>query len=180
MREVYLSQMFDSIKRKLAEWKRQRSSIEELRGQYNKFLGEIGVMLNDLQRALKDSKGYQDVRVDYHDEALERIEAYYGDVVKHQERPPFPRDRMEWIIVAYFGEALIARAGGEWALSERPEDMGYGTPMVVGWGTQDGNMAFYPVLRRDQYAKNSEPFLRDMIDYCVNKVRIETELLGDV
>lgn len=151
---------------------------QQMRDAYEEFLVEIPMLLEDLQELLSKSPHYQGQKVDFEGDSLDRIEQFYLDAIEGKENVGVSRARLNRIIIAYFGQALIERAGGNWALNEARRDPSFGTPVVVRWGTGD-SMAFSPVERRELLIQNRKPFLREFIAYAVNKEQFEKDFFKE-
>ena len=151
---------------------------QKVRDDYEEFLVEVPMLLEDLQEMLKESRGYRDVKVGFDDETLDRIEGFYLDVLSGKEKIAVSQARMNRIIIAYFGEALIARAGGKWALNEAKGDPSFGTPVVIDWAKGE-TLAFSPVERRELLIENRKPFLRKFIAYAANKDKFEEDFFKE-
>jgi hypothetical protein len=150
----------------------------KMRKQYEEFLVEIPMLLEDLQELLDKSQAYKQVKVAFDDESLDQIESFYLDVLAGKEKISISLARMNRIIIAYFGEALIERAGGRWDLNDVEGDPAFGTPVVVDWGEGEV-VAFSPVQRREILIENRQPFLREMINYSENKAQIEEDFFKE-
>lgn len=144
---------------------------------YEEFLVEIPMLLEDLQDLLDKSKGYRDVKVDFEDDTLDRIEQFYLDVTDGKEKIGVSDARLGRIFIAYLGEAIIERAGGKWHLNSLEDDVAFGTPVVFPKG---GGIRFSPVERRELLKQNREPFLRSLVDYLANKEKFEEDLFKDL
>ena len=150
---------------------------QKMRGDHEEFLVEIPMLLEDLQELLQKSRRYRDVEVGFDDETLDRIEAFYLDVLSGKEEVNVSQARMNRIIIAYFGEAVIERCGGRWALNDVENDPSFGTPVVIDWAKEA--MRISPVERREVLTENREPFLREMIAYCANKEEFEEDFFKE-
>ncbi len=150
----------------------------KMRKNYEEFLVEIPMLLEDLQELLDNSQAYRNVRVGFDDETLDQIERFYLDVLGGKEKIAVSLPRMNRIIIAYFGEALIERAGGKWDLNDVKGDPSFGTPVVIDWAEGE-TIAFSPVERREMLIENRQPFLREMINYCENKAQIEEDFFKE-
>jgi hypothetical protein len=149
---------------------------QEMEDDYEEFLVEIPMLLEDLQTLLSRSRNYKDVKVNYDSDTLDRIESFYLDVLDEKEKVDVSRARLNRIIIAFFGDSLIQRAGGVWMLDDVENDRAFGTPVVINWA-KGGAIRFSPVERRELLIKNRKPFLRDFIEYAVNKEKFEEDLL---
>ena len=142
---------------------------------YEEFLVEIPMLLEDLDELLKNSHQYKDVEVSFDDETLDKIESFYLDVISGKEKIYVSLARMNRIFIAYIGEAVIERAGGKWELNPMDKDPSFGTPVVI----DNDSIRISPVERRELLIKNREPFLRDMVNYCANKDKIEEDFFKE-
>lgn len=149
----------------------------KMRDDYEEFLVEIPMLLEDLQELLEKSRRYKDVKVGFDDKTLDRIESFYLDVLSGEEKIGVSQARMNRIIIAYFGEAVIERVGGRWDLNDAEGDPSFGTPVVIDWAKEAIRIS--PVERREMLIENRNPFLRDMIAYCANKEKIEKDFFKE-
>ncbi len=152
---------------------------QKMRDDYEEFLVEIPMLLEDLQELLKKSRHYKNVKVGFDDETLDRIESFYLAVLSGKEKIDVSQARINRIIIAYFGEALIERAGGKWILNDAKGDPSFGTPVVIDWSKNKDTVAFSPVERRELLIENCKPFLREMITYAVNKEKFEEDFFKE-
>jgi hypothetical protein len=153
----------------------------KMQDDYEEFLVEIDMLLEDLGELLKKSRGYKDLQVRFDDESLERTEKFYLDVLSGKEKVDVSLERMNRIFIAYIGEAVINRAESgraRWALNTFEADPSFGTPVVIDWSEDDG-IAISPVERRELLIENREPFLRDMIEYVANKTKFEEDFFKE-
>ena len=92
-----------------------------------------------------------------------------------KERTDVSQSRMNRLFSAYIGEAILERAESgiaKWELNPVEDDPSFGTPVVIDWAKDDG-MAISPVERRELLIANREPFLKELVNYCENKEKIE-------
>lgn len=148
---------------------------------FEEFLVEIPMLLEDLQVLLRQSRDCRDVEVGYDDGALDRIETFYLDAMDGKEKIDISQARMNRIFIAYVGEAVIERAesgAAKWALNPVEDDPSFGTPVVIDWAKDDG-MAISPVERRELLIDNREPFLRELANYCETKQIFEEDFFKE-
>ena len=150
---------------------------QKMHDDYEEFLVEIPMLLEDLQELLKESRRYRGVEVGFDDETLDRIEAFYLDFLSGRENVDVSPARMNRIIIAYFGEAVIKRCGGRWELNDVRGDPSFGTPVVIDWAKD--SMRISPVERRELLIEDRVPFLREMITYCANKEKFEEDFFKE-
>lgn len=148
---------------------------QKMKDDYEEFLVEIDLLLEDLQTLLSQSRNYKDVTVGYDSDTLDRIELFYLDALSGKERVAVSLERLGRILIAFFGESLIQRVRGEWALNEMKDDPAFGTPVIVNWAQGGGGVRFSPVERREWLKKSSEPSMRELIEYAENKEKIEED-----
>lgn len=152
-----------------------------MRDDYEEFLVEIPLMLEDLQELLSMSREYRDVEVGYNDETLNRIEAYYLDVLDGKEQTGISQARINRIFIAYVGEAVIERAENKvakWALNPVEGDPSFGTPVIIDWAKDEG-IAISPVERRELLIENRAPFLCELVNYCETKQKFEEDFFKE-
>lgn len=149
----------------------QLELTQQMKDNYEEFLVEIDMLLIDLQELLTNSNQYKNVQVNFDDSTLNWIEAFYLDTLSEKEQISISHARMNRIFIAYVGEAVRKRAGGQWALCDVKGDPAFGTPVIINWAP-DG-IRISPVERRELLIKDRKPFLRELIDYCVNKEEFE-------
>lgn len=150
---------------------------QKLRADYEQFLVEIDFLLEDLNELLANSRGYQTQRVAYDGDSLDAIEQFYLDVLAGKETISLSQARLNRIIIAFYGEAVRERAGGNWAFCEDENDTGFGLPVVANWG-QDV-IAFSPVEIREAQRRDRQPCIRDSVEYCADKDAYEAKLFDD-
>lgn len=150
---------------------------QKMRDDYEVFLIEIDMLLEDLNELLANSEHYKKQGVAYDDSSLDAIEDFYLKILAGDETIPISQARMNRIIIAFYGEALRERVGGVWELCENENDMAFGLPMVANWG--EGVIAFSPVEVRDGQIRDRKPFIRDTIDYCANKEEFEANFFKE-
>jgi hypothetical protein len=150
---------------------------QQMEDAYEEFLVEVPMLLEDLQGLLGKSKEYTDVKVDFEDDTLDRIERFYLDVIDGKEKVDVSESRLGRIFIAYLGEAVIERAGGEWYLNTLDGDPAFGTPTIA---PKAGGVRFSPVERRELLKQNREPFLRSLVDYLANKEKFEEDFFKDL
>jgi len=66
---------------------------------------------------------------------------------------------------AYFGEAMKARAGGEWGLTSFKSDSAYGKPLILGWGGRI-SVRFCAEELLDHIARTNENFVAKELERC--------------
>lgn len=154
---------------------------KQMKEDFEEFLVELTLLLEDLQEFLAHSKNYRDVHLGYDDKTLDRVEAFYLDVLAGKEKIDVSQARLNRIFIAYVGEAIIARAESgraRWALNPVAKDPSFGTPVIIDWAKDDG-MAISPVERRELLIENRKPFLRELVNYCATKQRIEQDFFKE-
>lgn len=118
---------------------------EQLQRDYEDFIVEIPMMMEDLAELLRNSHGYQGVAVGFDGDTLEAIESFVRDVHRGVEKVSCSLARLNRIYLAYAGEAVIERADGEWVLNDEPNDPSFGMPCVI-W--HDDEVWFSPRVAR--------------------------------
>lgn len=154
---------------------------KEMEHDYEEFLVEIPMLLEDLQELLLHSDAYKDVKVGFGNDALDKIESFYLDTLSGKEKLKISRPRMNRIFIAYVGEAVLARAeSGQatWAINPIDGDPSFGTPVIIDWAKGDG-MAISPVERRELLIENRQPFLRELVEYCETKEQFESDFFTE-
>lgn len=96
-------------------------NITERNEEFEIFLVEIPMLLNDLQAVLENSKNYHSITVSFDDDTIKAIEKFYCSILSGEEdlvRSNISLNRLERIIQAYIGEAVIERVSkGKWSLN---------------------------------------------------------------
>lgn len=154
---------------------------KKMEADYEEFLIEIPMLLEDLQGLLRASRRYREVAVAFDDSTLARIEAFYLDVLAGKEKIGVSRARLDRIFIAYVGEAVRARSESgqaRWALNPYDRDPSFGTPVIIDWAKGDG-LAISPVERRELLVQNRKPFLRELVTYCATKQRFEADFFKE-
>ena len=150
---------------------------QEMRDDYEEFLVEISLLLEDLDELLAKSKRHKSQRVAYDAESLDAIEDFYLRVLAGKEKVPISLARMNRIIIAFYGEALRNRVGGHWELCEHPTDSAFGLPVVADWGKDV--IAFSPVEVREAQIRDRKPVMRKRMEYFSNKEEIEANFFKE-
>lgn len=150
---------------------------QKMRDDYEEFLVEIDMLLEDLNRLLADSKHHKKQRVAYDAESLDAIEDFYLKVLAGEEKIPISLARMNRIIIAFYGEALRERVGGKWELCEDKRDTAFGLPVVANWG--EGVTAFSPVEVREAQIRDRKPVMRKRMEYFANKKEFEANFFKE-
>ncbi len=154
---------------------------KKLKDDFEEFLVEVPILLEELQDLLDQSGAYSGVRVGYDDETLGQIEGFYLDVLSGKERVGISQARVNRVFIAFVGEAVIERAESgraKWALNPVRKDPSFGTPVVIDWAQEDG-LAISPVERRELLIENREPFLRDLVEYVETKSAFEEKFFKE-
>lgn len=139
----------------------------EMQTAFVEFVAEIDTLLAELQELLRSSRAYRHVSVAYDDKTLDEIEGFYLDVLSRKEKVDVKQQRLDQMYVAYIGEAEIHHLGGRWVLGD--DDFTFGEPSVA----SEGMIIFSPMYRINLQKKDRKRFLKEMIDYCVNKDQFE-------
>ena len=155
----------------MARWFRKREK------DYEEFLVEIDMLLEDLNQLLGSSKEFGHLRVAFDDNSLEAIERFYLKVLAGEEKVRVSKKRMNRIIIAFYGEAVRQRVGGTWQLCRDPNDTAFGLPVVADWGKDV--VAFSPVEVRDAQIRDRKPFIRERINYFANKEEFEANFFKE-
>jgi hypothetical protein len=147
------------------------SFVEERREEYEIFLVEIPMLLDDLQNVLNHSKNYR-LTVSFHDDTVKAIEKFYCSVLKGEEdlkQSNISLSRLERILLAYIGEAVLERVGkGEWDFNEMEGTYTYGCPEIVNW-TEKEHLPICPVRLLNAIKEGKETAISDCINFCVNE-----------
>lgn len=144
---------------------------------YEEFLVEIDMLLDDLNELLANSKHYKKQRVTYDDKSLDAIEDFYLNVLGGKEEVPISDARMNRIIIAFYGEAVRERVGGVWELCQNENDTAFGLPVVANWGKDV--IPFSPVEVRDAQIRDRKPVIRERIKYFANKDEFEANFFKE-
>lgn len=150
---------------------------QKMRDDYEEFLTEIDMLLEDLNDLLANSKHYKKQRVAYDGDSLEAIEDFYLKVLSGEEKIAISLARMNRIIIAFYGEALRERVGGQWELCEDPRDTAFGLPVVANW--EKGAVAFSPVEVREAQISDRQPVIRKRMEYFANKKEFEANFFKE-
>ena len=150
---------------------------KKIQNDYEEFLVEIDMLLEDLNELLANSKHFKDQRVAYDDKSLDAIEDFYLKVLAGEEKVPISEARMNRIIIAFYGEAVRERVGGVWELCTNENDTAFGLPVVANWG--EGVIAFSPVEVRDAQIRDRKPVIRERINYFINKDEFEANFFKE-
>lgn len=113
------------------------SFIEERKAEFEIFLVEIPMLLDELQKVLKKSKKYKPIAVSFDDDTIKAVEKFYSSILRGEEKlhkSNISLARLERILTAYIGEAVIKRTGrGKWDLNEMEGTHTYGEPEIIEW-----------------------------------------------
>lgn len=140
------------------------------RKKFADFEVETLLLQDDLQGLLSSSKGYNKLKVGFDLQTADKIEAYYLDVLNGKEKISASMARFDRIFIAYIGEAIMERVGGNWTLCEDEGDPAYETPVITGWTSDTDAVSISPVLLREDLRKNKKPgVLRQMIEYAIRR-----------
>ncbi len=150
---------------------------KKMQNDYEEFLVEIDMLLEDLNEQLANSKHFNNQRVAYDDESLDAIEDFYLKVLADEEKVPISEARMNRIIIAFYGEAVRERVGGVWELCKNENDTAFSLPVVANWG--EGVIPFSPVEVRDAQIRDRKPVIRGRIDYFANKEEFEANFFKE-
>lgn len=101
------------------------------------FISEVPTMLQALKQSMAQSASYAVEELTYDYDTINKVEAYYLDVVDGKERSSLPADKLKNAFCAYLGEAVKHHLGGEWEIGKVKSDEAYGTPIILGWGKGD-------------------------------------------
>jgi hypothetical protein len=125
------------------------NKFEQQKEDYGMFEMEIDLMVHeDLPKLLKSSQNYCNVKVDLSLENIDKIESYYIDVLNDYEKASVSGKRLDRILIAFMGEALIKNAGrGHWDFCEK-EGLFYGLPIITGYTDHEDAIPFSPVIFR--------------------------------
>jgi hypothetical protein len=155
------------------------SFIEERREEYEIFLVEIPMLLDDLQDVLKNSKNYRSLTVSFDDDTIKAIEKFYCSVLSGEEdllKSNISLNRLKRILLAYIGETVLERMGrGKWALNDLEGTSSYGCPEIIEW-TEGDHMPVDPVRLLDAIEEGDKIAISDCISFCLNKDAIFEEL----
>jgi hypothetical protein len=150
---------------------------QKIRDDYEEFLVEIDMLLEDLKELLANRKHHKKQRVVYDAESLDVVEDFYLKVLSGEEKIPISLARMNRIIIAFYGEALRERVGGQWELCENKSDLAFGLPVVANWG--EGVIAFSPVHLREAQIRDRKPVVRQRMEYFANKKEFEADFFKE-
>jgi hypothetical protein len=132
------------------------------------FAARHPMMLDDLRGFLRSSGGYQAATGEFDLDAVDAVERFYLDVLAGKESVPVSEARLDRVFIAYIGEAIQAHVGGKWELNDLKADAAYGTPIILGWGSDPDAMRISPVELRERIKRQRTPgILRGVIEYAV-------------
>jgi hypothetical protein len=151
----------------------------QLRDDYEEFLVEIPMLLEDLDALMAHGERYQGARATFDDDGIERVELFYREVLEGREDVGVSPNRLDRIMLAYLGQAVISRAGGTWDLHAVEGDPAFGTPVVVEWGTTGDYVRFSPVEWLEELKKQGGRSVREFIDYAIHQEDFERGLFGE-
>jgi hypothetical protein len=151
----------------------------QLREDYEEFLVEIPMLLEDLEAMMTRSEGHQGGRPAFDHDGIERAERFYRDVLEGREDAGVSPNRLDRIMLAYLGQAVISRAGGTWDLHAVEGDPAFGTPVVVEWGTTGDYVRFSPVEWLEELKKRGGRSVREFIDYAIHQEDFERGLFEE-
>lgn len=141
---------------------------------FERFLEEMDFLFEDLEGALAGTPYAGGVAFD--DASLARIERFYLDVLAGRLKTRLTPQRLDRIMVAFYGEAVRERAGrGTWVLSEAGES--FGTPVLAGWA--DGAIDFSPVISRELQKADGQPFIVGTVEYAANRDSIHASFFDE-
>lgn len=148
------------------------SFIEERKEEYEIFLVEIPMLLEDLQEVLNNSKNYNSITVSFDDDTIKAIEKFYCSVLSGEEdlhTSNISLNRFKRILLAYIGEAVIERMGkGKWDLNEMEGTSSFGCPEIIDW-TEGDHIPIDPVRLLDAIEEGDKTAISECINFCVNK-----------
>lgn len=151
------------------------SLIEERKEEFEIFLVEIPMLLDDLQQVLNKSKNYHLIRVSFADDTIKAIEEFYGKILSGEEeldQANISLNRLKRILLAYIGEAVLERTGrGEWTLNEMGGTDTYGRPEIIRW-TEKDHLPICPGRLLDAIAEGKETAVSDCIYFCLHEEEI--------
>lgn len=154
-------------------WKRndEITRFRQQKDDYGMFEVELDLMIHeDLSKLLTNSKGYKSVTVDFSLDCIDKIESFYIDIMKGVEPVSISQSRLDRIMIAYVGEAVINNAGGHWELCDEPKNRNYGVPRIVGWGTNKNNNPVSPVGLKERIKQDlNKGVLSQTIKFCSDK-----------
>jgi hypothetical protein len=136
-----------------------------IQGAFDAFKAEVPGLLGELEALLSASPRYAGVRPRFDNESADKIESFYRSVIAGTERANVSPERLSRIMQAYFGEAMKARAGGEWGLTSFKSDSAYGKPLILGWGGRI-SVRFCPEEWLSRIARTTENFVARNLEYC--------------
>lgn len=132
---------------------------------FDAFKAEVPGLLGELEDLLSASPRYTGVRPRFDNESADKIESFYRSVIAGTESVNVSPERLSRIMQAYFGEAMKARAGGEWGLTSFKSDSAYGKPLILGWGGRI-SVRFCPEELLDHIARTNENFVARELERC--------------
>jgi hypothetical protein len=142
--------------------------IKKRKEEYEIFLVELPMLLEDLEDLMNKSKKYRNFKIGFDDASIKAVESFYIDVQKGKEKIDVSLKRLDRIMIAYLGETLIERAGmGEWDFNQDKGTSGYGSPHIILYSKAD-HIPFNPVLQLDRLKEDLKPFLVENIQYHSN------------
>ncbi len=151
--------------------------IQKMQNNYEEFLVEIDMLLEDLNELLSKSKHHSEQKVAYDPESLDAIEDFYLKVLAGEEKVSVSMERMNRIIIAFYGEAVRERAGGEWQLCENKKDSAFGLPVLANWGVDV--IPFSPVEVRDAQIEERHIMFKERVEYFANVEEFEANFFDE-
>ena len=86
-------------------------------------------------------------------------------------------ERMNRIIIAFYGEAVRKRVGGQWQLCTNKVDSTYVLPVLANWGEEV--IPFSPVEVRDAQILERVPMIKERIEYFANIEEFEANFFNE-
>ena len=157
-----------------------KDKIEKNKEGFEFFIKEIPYLLELLHDLLLNSKNYKNITIDFKLETVSKVESLYIDILKENERTILSKNLIDKIMIAYYGEAFIHNAGGNWEYNDHKDDYVYGTPIIFNWGNGKNNMRISPVSLIESIKKKLTPGMLISIDYAVNMEEREKKIMDEM
>ena len=154
--------------------------IKERSEEFEVFLVEIPMLLDDLTDLLKKSKNYKGIKELFTEDTLDKVESFFHDVLDGKEHINIPMNRLERILIAYIGEFLIERAGqGNWSLNKMKKTSNFGMIEIINYANVD-HIPIYPLKMVNAMKNTRKKELKNDLMYFVNLEQEEKDFFKNV
>lgn len=152
--------------------------IKERSEEFEVFLVEIPMLLDDLADLLKKSNNYNDINELFTEETLDKIESYYLDVLDGKEKINISMNRLTRILLAYIGEFLINKASrGKWDINKMKKSSNVGMIGIVDYANIE-HFAVYPLKLLNYIKETREKTLKSSLMYSANLEQEEKDFFN--